>query len=89
MEQFSPTDDMLEDFVNDRLGHDDSVALRVYLRQYPVLAASLERERRMMRRLREAGAAVAAEPVPERLTRILDEARARRKGTKARCRRAQ
>lgn len=83
MEHFCPTDDMLEDFVNDRLTEADCLALRVYLRQFPLLAASLERERGMMRRLKEAGGAIAEEPVPERLVRVLDAARARARGGRA------
>jgi anti-sigma factor RsiW len=79
MNQFCPTDDMLEDFVNGLLDEDDCVALKVYLRQFPLLAASLERERQLMRGLKSVGEAIAAEPVPERLSRIVAEARAVRR----------
>lgn len=66
---------MLEDFIIGRLDDQRETKVRAYLRDHPDKAKEFEKLKLQNLMLRELGADVLKEPVPERLKQVLRQVR--------------
>lgn len=76
-ERFQITDEKIQDYIDGRLSARDQSAMAAYLLAHPDIAAEIQTMRQQDEALKGFRADILTQPVPERLTAIVDAAKAK------------